>query len=643
MKRFAAPVRKPLASALLALSAGCAFAADASLSTVAVTGARFASDPALNPIGATVITAQDIRAAGVADVNAAIRKLGGVYGRQSLDASPDFGLDLRGFGSNSQQNLVVMVDGVRLSENELGGAALSTIPIETVERIEIIRGGASVLFGEGATGGVIQVVTKRAAPNTRRASVRAEVGGFGLRDLRASGAMAGEVFSFDAAVGHNQTDNYRANHQFEQDAFSGGIAMRAGQGRVGLRVDSARQDSRLPGSLTYAEFLSTPRKTNTPKDNSSLDSDRVSLFADQRFGAFDLAAELSQRDKTTKGEYHTYGLYQSTTDTRQVQFSPRLRHLGRFDGMVNEFVTGVDLIRWTRDDVNTYGNSHASQRSKAVYLRDEVKLDGTRVSAGVRRESFDKFSSAAGATDSSKQSKTAWELQAAFKPLADWELFAKLGKSYRVPNADENGYRSSLDVLKIQDSRDLELGANWTESVVQAGLRVFRHKLTNEIFYDPTLNGYGANTNLDPTRRQGFEIDLGVLFSRDVKLTGHWQHVKADFRAGRYAGREMVLVPEDVISARLAWTPGNGHSADLGVQYVSEQRYGSDFTNSCNARIPSHAVIDARYARTIGRFELGVSALNLGDKQYFSQGFQCQGGIYPSAGRQLKLSARYDF
>ena len=56
--------------------------------------------------------------------------------------------------------MVLVLDGVRLSENELGGAALSTIPIDTVDRIEIIRGGASVLYGEGATGGVIIITTK---------------------------------------------------------------------------------------------------------------------------------------------------------------------------------------------------------------------------------------------------------------------------------------------------------------------------------------------------------------------------------------------------------------------------------------------------------------------------------------------------
>jgi iron complex outermembrane receptor protein len=59
--------------------------------------------------------------------------------------------------------------------------------------------------------------------------------------------------------------------------------------------------------------------------------------------------------------------------------------------------------------------------------------------------------------------------------------------------------------------------------------------------------------------------------------------------------------------------------------------------------MPSYATVDARYARKIGPWELAVSGLNLADRQYFSNAFGCQSGIYPSSGRQLKLSARYDF
>ena len=127
------------------------------------------------------------------------------------------------------------------------------------------------------------------------------------------------------------------------------------------------------------------------------------------------------------------------------------------------------------------------------------------------------------------------------------------------------------------------------------------------------------------------------------RLSGQLQHVNARFTDGPNAGREIVLVPKNVITSRLSWNPAGGHSADLGVQWVSSQRYGSDFTNTCGARMPSYVTFDGRYARQMGPWEFALSGMNLADKQHFSNAFGCRSGIYPSDGRQLKLSARYDF
>ena len=623
--------------------------------SVLVTGSRFASDPALMPIGATVITADEIRRAGASDVNQAIRKIGGVYGRQSLDGSPDFGLDLRGFGSNSSQNLVVVLDGVRLSENELSGAVLSTIPIETVERIEIIRGGASVLFGEGATGGVIQIVTKRLTKDSKRGSVSAELGQFGLRDLRASAAQAWDGVALDAAIGHQSTDNYRDHNDFKSNAFSGGATWAYAGGRAGVRIDSARQDSQFPGSLKLAQFQANPRQSNTPDDFGSLDSDRATAFIEQRVGTFDVAAELSHREKTVKSNYvfvfsGQKTVSKATYDSKQTQFSPRVRQLAQFDGMLNELVAGIDLIRWSRTTDADYSKADASQKSKAIYLRDEIKWDAAhngRLAVGARHEVFDKdyvdpLSFSSPAPESSSQSQNAWDVQGSYSVLPLVNLYAKAGQSYRVANADENSYRSSTMVLKVQTSHDLEAGATIGGADQQLTARVFRHKLKNEIFFDPTLN-FGVNTNLDPTKRQGVEIDAQSRIAADWRVTGHAQHVDAKFTEGPNAGREMVLVPKNILSARLSWVPGGGQSADVGVQWVDSQRYGSDFANGCVARIPSYTTLDARYARKIGAWEFALSGLNLTDKQYFSNAFQCQAGIYPSDGRQLKVSARYDF
>jgi iron complex outermembrane receptor protein len=652
-----APAIKPIALACavsLSFIATGAFAQEQPIPTVYISGSRFPSEPALAPIGATVITADDIRRAGSADVNEAIRKIGGVYGRQSLDSTPDFSLDLRGFGSNGSQNLVVMIDGVRLSENELATAVLSTIPVDSVERIEITRGGSSVLYGEGATGGVIQIFTKKGAKAGVHGSATLAAGQFNARDLRGNLSAGVGRLALDASVGHQSTDNYRDNARFKQNNFSGGAQWAYEGGRVGVRLESARQDSRLPGSLTQAQFDAKARQASTPNDYGSLDSDRVTAFAEHRFGSTEFAAELSHREKEVKAAYeNTYpggsGFSRLAYNSRQDQFSPRLRNLSALGGMLNELVAGVDLIRWNRKTNADFSQADASQTSRGVYVRDELRFDkrnNGRLAIGARHEVFDKDYvdplGMSSAPESSSQSQNAWDVQGSFDVLPGVGLHAKAGQSYRMPNVDENSYRASASVLKAQTSHDLELGATLGLEERQVALRLFRHQLQGEIFFDPTI-GWGANTNLDPTRRQGVEIDAHSAIAAGWRVMAHLQHVQARFTAGPNAGREMVLVPRNVLSARLAWVPGDGQTADLGAQWVSSQRFGSDFTNSCAARIPAYATLDARYARKLGPWELALAGANLTDKKYTSNAFGCQSGIYPSDGRQLKLSARYDF
>jgi iron complex outermembrane recepter protein len=652
-----APAIKPIALACavsLAFIATGAHAQEQAVPNVYISGSRFPSEPALAPIGATVITAGEIRRAGAADVNEAIRKIGGVYGRQSLDSTPDFSLDLRGFGSNSSQNLVVMLDGVRLSENELATAVLSSIPVDSVERIEITRGGSSVLYGDGATGGVIQIFTKKGAQAGAHGSATVAAGQFGARDLRGNLSAGLGRLALDASVGHQETDNDRDNARFRQNNFSGGAQWAYEHGRVGVRLESARRHSRLPGSLTQAQFAADPHQASTPNDDGALDSDRVSAFAEHRFGATEFAAELSHREKEVKAAYeNTYpggtGFSRLAYNSRQNQFSPRVRHLSDVNGMRNELVAGVDLIRWKRKTASDFSQADASQTSRGIYLRDELRWDkrnNARLAIGARHEVFDKDYldrlGMSAAPESSSQSQNAWDVQGSFDLLPGVGLHAKAGQSYRMPNVDENGYRATAAVLKAQTSHDLELGATLGFQERQLALRLFRHELRDEIFFDPTI-GWGANSNLDPTRRQGVEIDAQSVIAAGWRVTAHLQHVQAKFTEGPNAGREMVLVPRNVLSARLAWVPGDGQSADLGAQWVSSQRFGSDFANSCAARIPSYATLDARYARKLGPWEVAVAGANLTDKKYYSNAFGCQSGIYPGDGRQLKLSARYDF
>nr|WP_243397770.1 TonB-dependent receptor [Herbaspirillum robiniae] len=621
-------------------------AAGGQLAPVVVSASRFPNDPAFPPVAATVISAEQIRDAGIADANEAIRKLGGVYGRQSSAGPNDFPLDLRGFGTNGDLNMVVLVDGVRISENELTTPLLSSIPIETIERIEIVRGGSSVLYGAGATGGTIQIITRRPQANAGHGSLVGEVGSDGQRAGRAFVARGWDNMSIDASYAKSHADGYRDNGKSNQENFSTTVQWFASDWRFGLRANIARADYGLPGSLTQAQYQANARQSTKPLDNGSYDNDTVTAFLERRFGAVDVAAELSHREKILRGNYLSTAS-RSVANIRSTQFSPRVRHVLQAGAVKNELIAGIDLGEWSSATNASYGNSDAAQRSKALYLRDEIEFDrNARVAAGVRREIFNQ-SSASGAYGR-QSAVNAWDLQASYAPLRMLRAFAKAGQSYRLATPDENGGTALPrgQLLKPQVSHDLEFGATLGQAERQLTLRWFRHNVRDELYYDPTANfGFGANGNLDPTRHRGVELEGSLRVSESVLLNATWQHIDAQFSDGANSGKQLALVPKNTLSTRINWKSGK-HSADAGLRWVDRQRMGNDFSNSC-AKMPSYTAIDARYAVRVSAWEFAVAGTNLADRKYYSQAYDCAGGavsgIYPENGREVKFTARYDF
>ncbi|MCU0930326.1 MAG: TonB-dependent receptor plug domain-containing protein [Serpentinimonas sp.] len=187
-----------------------------------VTATRFAEPLATLPLGVSIITAEEIRVSGATTVNEAVMRLLGVPGRQDLYGGGDYNLDLRGFGSTADSNQVVVLDGVRLNEADLGGTRLAGINIDTVERIEVLRGNGAVLYGEGATGGVIVITTKAGNGTERRntASLYTALGSYDTQELRASATLAAGGFSVDVAAQDRRSDNHRDNFNSSTDGVA---------------------------------------------------------------------------------------------------------------------------------------------------------------------------------------------------------------------------------------------------------------------------------------------------------------------------------------------------------------------------------------------------------------------------------------
>ncbi|MEO8806102.1 MAG: TonB-dependent receptor [Burkholderiaceae bacterium] len=615
----------------------------ASLPPVTVSATRFAERADDLPFGVSVLTADDIQAAGVTTVNEAIMKLLGVPGRLDFYGGGDYVLDLRGFGGTADNNQVVVVDGIRINEADLSGTRLAGIAIDAVERIEVIRGSGAVLYGEGATGGVIVITTKagRGTARKNQASLYAAAGSYGLRELRGVGTLVAGDFSLDVAANQREADNHRENFRSKADGASITGQWSNDWLRAGLRHATDRLDTGLPGSLSAAQYEADPHQSNAPLDSASIRNTRSSVFGEVLFGDWQMGVDAGWRDKSLTSDN---GGFPYDYDVDASTYAVRARHAAKFGAVANSLVFGVDRGQWKRSLLGAFG-SVSNQRSQAYYVKDEVTLaGGTRLSAGGRTERITKDNSSA--VGSISERPQAWELGVVQPVMAGVSVFGRVGHSYRLANVDEFGFTSPGLTLNPQTSRDIELGGRWAYTGGRAELRLYRSALTNEIGYDPSVVGpfgFGANVNFDPTRRQGIELEVMQALGGGANLRVNAATRRARFSAGSHEGKDVPLTPRHSLSVRADWSPAPGHRIDGGVNVVSSQ--SPDFDNACS--MPRYTTADLRYAYRWSFAELALGVTNLGNAKYYTQAFACVNGavssIYPEAGRALTASLRLQF
>lgn len=611
------------------------------LQPVLVTATRSPQVLQTAPIGASIITAEQIERSGVVDANEAIRKLGGVVGRGDLSNGREYTLDLRGFGATADQNIVVLVDGIRLSENELVSARLSAIPLSQIERIEITRGGASVSWGEGASAGVINVILKDGQVDQASARLSTSVESFGGRDTNASALLPlGQFTTLESSLRYLTSDGYRDNAEYRQSTGSVGLRWAYQGWRAKFRVQREDQDARLPGWLTFDQFKDDPRQTFSPDDFSGVRETLYVANVAYQSGPWTASLDLGHKDRSST--YSDASPFASDTERSKRQISPRLTYATRDQDVAFSATLGLDWERWDFDNVNTYGQETGKQSNRARYVRADLTLPSrTRLSAGLRSEKVRKQADSTSASYDRRDSLRASELAISQTVWPGWDVYGRLASSYRLPNIDENRYTFLSQALKPQKNRDKELGVKWSYASTSGTARWFRQTTVNEIFFDSNLF---SNVNIDPTLRRGYELELRWQPIDRLDLSATWQQLRARYRQGPNAGLTQVLVSPRTATLRAAYQLDDRQTVDVGLQYTAAMRLGDDADNQCARRIPAATWLDARYAWSNRVWTVAVSGTNLTDRISYNYAFSCViGGIYPEPGRALKFTVSRQF
>jgi len=654
------------------------------LPVIDVSTSRLGAGATIAGTSSSVITAQDIRQSPAQSLPDILEAQAGIQ-LQHVSAGTNGArdtVDLRGFGASAPSNVLVLVNGRRFNDFDLQGFDFSSIPLNAIERIEITRGNSgAVLYGDGAVGGVINIITKSGVH--QKPSLRIE-GGFGsFRDregrMSASGSNGPWSGAFDA-IGI-RTDGYRENGYLRQKGLNGDIRYTTDEGSVYFNVLADDQKLGLPGGRTVDETtgenqLVTDRTgAATPNDYANKQGQNFTLGVTRMLApGMELIVDGSLRLKQQQAELFFGGSPYNGVDTNMttVSFTPRLKVDGNIGGMPLTVLTGIDYYHtaYSSDRSQDFNSSpyhvyDLKQDTAALYANGTLSVrSDTDITLGARYQQ-DKISasdtydpSAPGAYGSEgipldrSEGQWAGQLGAEHRFNDMFAVFGHIAHAFRVPNADERiGLASPVNFdLRTQTSNEIEGGARLHLGRFKLQSSVYDMELHDEIFYSAATF---SNVNLDPTRHWGVETTASVAVSDTVSLHGNVTYTRATFSEGAYAGNDIPLISRWTANAGMTWDIWRKWLVyDLMLHYAGDRRFDNDSAN-VQPLIPAHTVVDMRIGGRIPVADHVKSAFwsftvqNVFNDMYYDYGIASTTTIgrfnaYPQPGRTFMFRAGFE-
>jgi iron complex outermembrane receptor protein len=658
-----------------------------------VSATRFKDSVDALAINASVITADEIARSTARTLPELLRSRAGLFARDLYGNNAALAsVDLRGFGATANENTLILIDGRRITDVDISGVQWSAVPLAMIERIEILRGSGAVQYGDGASAGVINIVTRYPGGAERRAIGSLRLGSWDTVDLTTSLQASGPSVGLNAFAQNYQARGYRDNNRIRQSnlALTGTWSGNAMDATVRIAAD--RQGIRLPGARQVqpsagVDQLSFDRRgTSTPLDYAQRDGNQVTLDLQGPLGGGDLIVGLGYRDKSQRS-YFDFGGFPDYRDISLDVFSLQPRYRWRADalGVRHSIVIGADFARWAyrllrsnavANIAKPFNTVSANQDNSAVYALDTIKLtDKVTLSAGARHEwqrlsATDIFdatapggafgSGAPAGTDT--PSASAAELGVRFQMTPRSALIARAARSFRFANVDEiyettAAFVQQFQFLRPQQANTYEAGIAFGEAQPWLRAAVFRMDVRDEIHLDPFSSGVG-NRNLPPLRRTGLELEMRRDVLPNLDLAAAYTYTNARFRAGVLpgsafsqqnvvlTGRTVPLVARHKLNFSADWRISPQTSLRVQAHYVGSQFMDNDEGNNLGRQIPAYTVADLKLTHRVGKLNVSAAIDNVFNRKYYSYAVRSQFvadrfNAYPLPERSFWLTLEY--
>lgn len=634
------------------------------LDPVTVIADRPYVDPADLPAQVSVIGPEEIAASGARSVAEIVASSVGIGAERYGNITQPGLISIRG---SSAEQVLVLLDGVRLNTAQGGGVDLNALSLDSIERIEVIRGGGGALYGEGAFSGIINIVTKDGDRGTQESFLRygygsfnthtfgaGSAGGFGSSSPWSYNVTAGGYYTGGAYTYSDQWETGGTAERINADGYSiegsGKLTWKEGSGGSGatLSTGASMKDVGVPGLLEF------PTENARMKD-TSLFTTLAAYHPAAAVGRLDgdVSFSLQSRHYTDPDQF--FGAVDDTHLNTAVSGRVSLSREFILDWAVLDGKAGASG-RWDRLDSTALatesGSSEAGIMSRygvSAFLNTGVILfplsDDTgrlTLSPALR---YDLAATSRQGEDADTAGDFSWGAGAVvlLDEAGQFRLKANGGSAYRMPTFSDlfwpaTSFARGNPDLEPETSLFWDAGAEATLfDVLEVRAAWFSRRVENLIRWSPGPTGQWTPSNLGLADISGLETEVALLLPLaegrlfwELKANYAYLHATDMTEDTATYGKQLIRRPFEKANVTTLLSHSDGHTASVTGRYV-----GFRYTTAMNTKtIPAYFVLDASVTAVLGSWELGISGLNLLNTPYISL------EEFPVPGIELQVEAR---
>ena len=566
-----------------------------------VTATRTAKSQSELAIGSIIITREDIENSNAADLADLLRFQAGLDIGRNGGPGQTTSVFIRGTESN---HTLVLINGVKMNPGTIGGAAIQNISPEIIERIEIIKGPRSSLYGSEAIGGVINIITRNTQDNAL--STTLAVGSFGSKQITANSEYRDQDKFASFTLDWKDTDGFASLREQNQDRGYDNLSLNL---RAGLNIftqDIELNHWQASGNTEYYGFDTNAFSTG-PLDqdfNNSVTALSVATSLSDQWKSKFIISKANDAINQNQLDFFFFPLPQKDlVETDRISFDWQ-----NTISLQNSQLSAGAYFEREKTDSLSFGSTYTDKtESKAIYLAADTKLLG-----------LDSVIAARYTQHETAGSQLSWNTEFSYPVNSDLRLGFTAGSAFRAPDAtDRYGFGGNSD-LETEESQSLSAMINWNSPIGKLNLEIFQTDIDNlieSVNVDP-INFIFQNINIAESQIKGIELGHKItLDDWSIETTALVQSPKnklADSDLLRRARRslsthvvksfnQLNLGMQILASGTRADIDAVSFAAVESSAYVLANLTGSyDFTDNVSVQAKIENLLDTEYETAAG-------------------------------------------